>query len=145
MNRQNTELLRQVHKAASSGLEAIETVLPKVKTPSLKEKIEAQGVSYQKLISRSEAMLRQENAMPEKSPVLQKAVMWGAIQMNTLADASPEHVAELMINGSNMSIVEMTKQLNSAPEADSGARCLAEEYLRGEQRHLDEMKPYLRG
>lgn len=35
MNRQNTELLRQVHKAASSGLEAIETVLPKVKTAPL--------------------------------------------------------------------------------------------------------------
>ena len=63
--------------------------------------------------------------------------------MNTLADASSEHIAEILINGSNMGIVEMTKQMNRLPDADAGAKRLAEEFLRGEQRHIEELKSYL--
>ena len=70
--------------------------------------------------------------------------MWGAIQMETLADASSEHIAEMMINGSTMGVVEMTKQLHRLPEASSGARHLAEDFLSGEQRHIDRMKEHLR-
>lgn len=70
--------------------------------------------------------------------------MWGAIQLNTLADASTSHMAEMMINGTNMGIVEMTRQLNSAQNADFAAKKLAEDFLHGEQAHLNKLKQYLR-
>lgn len=143
MSQQNEDLIREIHKAASSGLEAIETILPKIQHPQLRREVECQGSQYKHLISRSEEMLQKFQALPEKSPPLQRAVMWGAIQMNTLADASSEHMAEIMINGSNMGIVEMTKQLNRFEEADAGAKRLAEEFIRGEQRHIEELKQYL--
>ncbi len=144
MSYQNEELVKEIHKAASSGLEAIETVLPKVKKPSLKKEIEQQGVCYQNFITRSESLLKKAGALPEKNPPMQKAIMWGAIQLNTLADASSEHIAEMMINGSNMGIIEMTKQLNQHPDADAGARRLAEDFLAGEERHIDMLKQHLR-
>lgn len=143
MSNQNDELIREIHKAASSGLEAIETILPKINGSQLRREAERQGSHYKHLITRSEEMLQKAQALPDKSPVLQKAVMWGAIQMNTLADASSEHIAEILINGSNMGIVEMTKQMNRLPDADAGAKRLAEEFLRGEQRHIEELKSYL--
>lgn len=144
MNSESETLIKEVHKAASSGLEAIETVLPKIKKPQLKKDIEHQGVCYQELIARCEKQLQKSDALPEKNPTLQKAVMWGAIQLNTLADASTSHMAEMMINGTNMGIVEMTRHLNSAQNADSAARKLAEDFLHGEQLHLNNLKQYLR-
>lgn len=143
MSQQNEDLIREIHKAATSGLEAVETILPKIQRLQLRREVERQGSQYKHLISRSEEMLQKSQALPEKSPPLQRAVMWGAIQMNTLADASSEHMAEIMINGSNMGIVEMTKQLNRFQEADAGAKWLAEEFIRGEQRHIEELKHYL--
>lgn len=144
MHQDNEALLKEIHKAAASGLGAIETVLPKVRDSSLKNHIEEQGVCYQQLLTRSEKLLQKAGALPEKNPPLQKAMMWGAIQMETLADASSEHIAEMMINGSTMGVVEMTKQLHRLPEASSSARHLAEDFLSGEQRHIDRMKEHLR-
>ena len=68
----------------------------------------------------------------------------GFVRLNTLADASTSHMAEMMINGTNMGIVEMTRQLNSAQNADPAARKLAEDFLHGEQLHLNHLKQYLR-
>ena len=143
MSMQSDLLTKEVHKAAQSGLEAVETILPKVTKPSLKKEIENQGVAYQKLIARSEKILQQSGSLPEKNPPIQKAVMWGAIQLNTLADASPEHVAEMMINGSNMGIVEMSKQVNRYEFADHKSLKLAADFIEGEQRHIEQMKEYL--
>ena len=102
-------------------------------------------MAYQKLIARSEKILQQSGSLPEKNPPIQKAVMWGAIQLNTLADASPEHVAEMMINGSNMGIVEMSKQVNRYEFADHKSLKLAADFIEGEQRHIEQLKEYLNG
>ena len=118
MHQDNEALLKEIHKAAASGLGAIETVLPKVRDSSLKNHIEEQGVCYQQLLTRSEKLLQKAGALPEKNPPLQKAMMWGAIQMETLADASSEHIAEMMIQGTVMGITSLKTSLSELPKDD---------------------------
>ena len=45
--------------------------------------------------------------------------------MNTLLDSSEQHIAEMMINGTTMGIIDMTKKLNELeqPKAKEKRNC----------------------
>ena len=85
----------------------------------------------------------QKGLRPQAESPLQKAMLWGSVQMTTLADTSPSHLAELTINGTTMGIVSLTKSLHDLPHADGKARSLAEEFLSAQQQTVEELKAFL--
>ena len=89
-------------------------------------------------------MLEEKGDKPKvATQPMQKAMLWGSIQMNTLANSTPEHLAEMMIQGTTMGIIDIQKRLNELPQADSDSRKLAEDFLKGEQQNIDELKKLL--
>lgn len=143
MEYQNQELLAELHRTVSMGMEAARQVSPRITDPGLRREVECQQSSYLKLLNRTESLLSKENSLPQPDGWAQKAMLWGSVQLNTLADSSNEHLAEMMINGTNMGIVEVTKKLNGLSDSDGEAKRLAKEYLSGEERHIEELKRYL--
>ncbi|MCI9575227.1 MAG: hypothetical protein HFJ84_00855 [Clostridiales bacterium] len=139
----STDLLQELYHTAQMGLEATQMVMPKVKDEGLKHAIRQQGNSYKKISAKSAQMLAQNHQIPQKEGVMEKVGLWGSIQMNTIADDSTQHLAEMMINGTNMGIVDMTKKLNETEGFHGTARDLAEEYIQSEQNHIESMKQYL--
>ena len=140
---QNNELVNEIHHAAKLGQQAISDVMPKVTNGKLREKLEHQNDAYQRIVMRSGRMLSQSNEKPKNATMMEKLGMWSSVQMNTLSDNSTRHLAEMLIQGSNMAVTDITKTLNDLPDADAGAKELAEEYLRCEEKHIDELKKYL--
>lgn len=143
MSQENQMLLQEVYRAATMGEQAIRDVMPSVENPKLYAKIESQANAYRRIAGKSKRMLLAENAVPEESGLLQKMGLWGSIKMNTLKDNSTSHIAEMMIQGSNMGITEMNKQINAHPTADAGAKELGEEYIACEEKHVDSMTKFL--
>ena len=107
---QNQDLLEEVYRATQMGLEGIRAVTPKIEDTQLKKEIRREEAVYQKFVSRAEEMLAAKGAIPQTHDGVKKAMLWGSVQMNTLMDSSPEHMAELLINGTTMGIVDMTKK-----------------------------------
>ena len=70
-------------------------------------------------------------------------MLWGSIQMHTLKDSSPEHIAELMVNGTNMAIVDMIKTVNDAENEEPNTKKLAQSYIDQEEKNLEELKKHL--
>ena len=64
-------------------------------------------------------MLISNNKIPEESGMMEKAMLWSSVQLNSMLDTDASHIAEMVINGSTMSIVSMTKKLNELPETPS--------------------------
>ncbi len=140
---QNTDLLEEVCRATRMGLEAAKAIEPKIKDQSLLREVQKQERNYQKLEAEAERMLGEKGAHPGAAEPVKKAMLWGAVQWNTMMDSTTEHIAELMINGTTMGIIDMTKKLNDHPEADAGARRLVQEYLHSEEQHIDALKKLL--
>lgn len=140
---ENNNLLNEVYRATKMGQHAINAVLPKVTNIQLRDKIESQYDAYSRIATKSGRMLRNSNTEPEKTPLMQRIGLWSSVQMNTLTDNSTSHIANMMIQGSTMAITDMTKKLHELPDADAGAKELAEEYIACEQKHIDSMKKYL--
>ena len=53
------------------------------------------------------------------------------------ADTDAPHIAEMVINGSTMSIVSMTKKLNEPPEAFSEVRTLAKDFIHDQEHYIE--------
>lgn len=140
---QNNNLLEEIYKATKMGLEATQLIIPKVEDTSLREDIRSQRDCYEDFADKSEAMLEKRGKQPQEKGMMQKATLWGAIQLNTIKDTSPEHIAEIMINGTTMGIIDLTKKLNDLDDSDAGAKELALDYLKSEEEHIDALKKHL--
>ena len=61
---------------------------------------------------------------------------------NTMLDTTTSHIAEMMINGATMGIINIEKQLNEN-EPDGKARQLAEDILKFEKSTADNLARFL--
>ena len=69
--------------------------------------------------------------------------MWAGLEMETMADRSDAHIAEIVIQGATMGVIEMTKALNSYDGADAGARDLASRFVVQQNETIDRQKVFL--
>lgn len=143
ISNQNDNLLEEIYKATKMGLEATQLIIPKIEDSGLKEDVKEQRDCYEDFADKSERMLEQRGIHPEEKGMMQKATLWGAIQLNTIKDTTPEHIAEIMINGTTMGIIDLTKKLNDLDDSDAGAKVLALDYLKSEEQHIDALKKHL--
>ncbi len=143
MMKENEDLLDEVYQATAMGLEATEALIPKVHYDPLREQMELQCENYRETEQKAKAMLRDDGRLPEERPRLKKAMFQGSLKINTAVNPDPKHIAEMMITGTSMGIINITKKLNALEDADDGARQLAENYIAAEQGNIEELKKYL--
>ena len=65
------------------------------------------------------------------------------INFNTITNKTPSHIAEMLIQGSTMGIVDVTKRIKEYKTADKDISSLADRLLKFEQQNVDEMKKFL--
>ena len=137
------ELIADIFKTAKMGMYASEIVLSKVKGHPIQRDIESQQQVYSDTARLAEKKLLKTHLPPEETNPMQKAVLWGSIQMDTITDQSPCHIAEIMMNGSTMGVVEMTKRLHEHPEASSDTQAFARDFILKEEKNIEHLKKYL--
>ena len=152
--RNETTLLQEVYKGARMGSDALNQILPKVENPGLRSDLQVQLQQYENTSAEAVRQLKALNKCPHPLPGVEKAMLWGAVQGQTLLNKETSHLAEMVIQGSNMGIVNLTKVLNSyAPvgametgavaERRKQARTLAQQAITNEQDSIARLKGYL--
>lgn len=150
-----TALLQQVYQGAVMGTDSIEQLLPKVDNPCFRSDLQTQYKEYQRVATEAEQQLKALSRCPKELDSKQRAMLWTSIQGQTLMNKETSHLAEMMIQGSNMGIINLTKVLNSyqspsnsaahTPETDKQkqARTLAQSTIEMEQHNINRLKSYL--
>ena len=110
---------------------------------SLKKELKDQCSEYQKLQAKANEAMSEYNVTPSKEKMMEQTMLWGSIQMNTLLDSSEQHIAEMMINGTTMGIIDMTKKLNELEQPKAKEKEIAEEFIENSQAYIDMWKNYL--
>lgn len=140
---ENAELLSGIYKLSKTGMEATKAVIQKTEQSELRDELEEQYNDYSEAASKTEQELVAEGIMPKDLDLFTKAVMWGSIKMHTLNEVSPEHIAEIMINGTTMGIVDLTKHVGECGNADEKIRSYAKDFIKNEERHIENLKVFL--
>lgn len=137
------KLLSAVHKTASMGMESLNALIPETQDSSIKRTLRSQLDSYSSFLDEAGSGLLLRGQEPKQQGVVNKLMLDMNVKMNAKINQSPSHIAEMMIQGSNMGIIEVQKALNHAPEAAKEAKSLAKDLLEFEQNSVDAYKKFL--
>lgn len=139
---EETELLNKIYQGASMGSQSLKAILPKVKDPQLEATIRTQQAGYHQYAHLAKEALTQNQEKP-KEKLSTKITVPVGITLNTMFSTSSSHLAEMMINGSTMGIVDISKELRRHPKQTPAAE-LGRSLLQKEQSDIDTLKGYLK-
>lgn len=143
INSDTTELLSGIYKLARTGMQASKAVIEKTDDCKLRKELSEQYMNYFKTANDAESMLMQEGILPSDNGLVTKTVMWGSIQLHTLGHVSTSHISEIMINGTTMGIIDLTKHLGECKDASEKSKSMARDFIRDEENYVDELKQFL--
>ncbi len=140
---QNAKLTKVMCETARMGAEAVSMLLNKTDDEGMRETMLSQKAMYEKFDREGEKMLKQAGQHVKKQGPLARAGTWMGIQMDTMMDNTPSHLADMLIQGSTMGVIEITRAKSENPEADGEAVRLADAYLKEENDNIEKFKKYL--
>lgn len=141
-NYQEINVLKETRKNASMAVNAIDTLMGKVYNQEFAYELASQKNRFQEFERKAEAGLWQHGLMARKA-ILDKAMLWGAIQANTMLNISTPHVADMMIQGNTRGITELMKVKHNNKNTGSFANELAEELMDFEEENIERLKRFL--
>ena len=138
------EMLSVIYQNAEMGKDTITHLIEITDSVDFRKRLEAQLIEYQGIFDRADQAIQQQKKTVEGIGPFAKISSYMMINFKTLADKSPSHSAEMMIQGSTMGIVDMTKKIKELQsEVSPEVLKLAEKLLKTEQSNVEEMKKFL--
>ncbi len=142
-NENEINVLDELNKGTYMGIDATKYILDKVEDKKLKKELENQYKEYKKIADKiSKLYPEYSKKEPHETNIMDKAMTWYGIQIKTLTDQSNSKIAELLIQGTNMGIIEGRKLLNHK-NTDKEVHKLIEEYVDMQESAIEKLKTYL--
>lgn len=143
MKEENINALDEIHKGACMGMDAIHFVLDKVEDDNLKKELDKEYNEYKNVASKIEKIYPKYNDdKPHETTAMNKAMTWYGIEMKTLMDNSTSKIAELLLQGVNMGIIEGKKTLNRK-EINEEVAGIINEYVTMQEKSVEVLKRFL--
>lgn len=136
-------ILNQVNQGIKMGMDSISNVSEKVQDSRLKDELLFQYDKYNEILNEVNDGLTNYDDFPKDLNPMQKAMGWMGVEMNTLTDKSNSKIAELMIQGTNMGIIEGVKLLNHNPDTEQHIKDILNKFIDFQQNNVEQLKKYL--
>ena len=128
-NENEINVLDELNKGACMGQDAIHFILEKVKDKDLKNVLNNQYKKYQEITDRiSKLYPEYSNENLRETSAMNKVMTWYGIEIKTLMDDSTSKITELLLQGTNMGIIEGRKLLNHK-DTNEEVHKLIQEYV----------------
>mgnify|MGYP003306514390 CR=1 FL=1 len=139
----NVKVLDEVNKGATMGMDAINYLVPKVKDGKFKGVLDIEYNKYKDISRRANNLYENYSSKePHETNAMNKAMTWYGIEMKTLMDTSTSKLAELLLQGTNMGIIEGRKLLNHK-STDENVHALVQEYIDMQEQAVEKLKTFL--
>ena len=143
MEKEDINALDEIHKGACMGIDAISFVLDKVEDKKLKKELEREEKEYNTTKEKIEKIYpKYDDGTPHETNVMTKAMTWSGIEMKTFNDKSSSKIAELLLQGVNMGIIEGRRILNEK-RINSEVENIVSEYVTMQEKNVEVLKEYL--
>ncbi len=141
--KESINVLDELNKGACMGIDAINFLFDKIESKDLKVILNKQCEEYQNILNRiAEIYPEYSKKEPHETNAINKAMTFWGIEMKTITDKSDSKVVELLLQGTNMGIIEGRKLLNHKC-TDQEVEILIEKYITIQEDYYDILKEYL--
>lgn len=143
MNKENIDALDEINKGTCMGMDALNFVMDKVEDKEFKAFLKDMYSDYKKIGERVESVYPEYNeGKPHETNLMNKAMTWSGIEMKTMNDTSNSKIAELLLQGVNMGIIEGRKILNKK-NIDNQVNDIISNYVTMQESSVEVLKKYL--
>lgn len=136
-------VLNEINKGIKMGMDSISTISEKVGDNNFKDDLLFQYDKYNEILNRVNSELKNYNDFPKELPPMQKAMGYMDIQMSTINDKSNSHIAEMLIKGTNMGIIEGVKLKNRNPDINPTISNILDDFIQFQENNVENLKKYL--
>ena len=145
MSKKETEVnvLDELSKGACMGRDAIHFIMDKVEDESLKEELNRQYREYKEVSEEINKIYPEySEGNPHETSAMNKMMTWYGIEMKTFMDSSTSKIAELLLQGTNMGIIEGRRLLNHK-DSNEEINKLVEKYVEVQETAVEKLKSFL--
>lgn len=139
----NTEFLNYIYQNAEMGKNTISQLINIVEDTTFKQTLESQLREYNEIFDMANNKIEESQESSKSIGGFSKLKTSTMISLNTITNKTPSYIAEMMVQGSTMGIIDVTKRLKEYDGADKDISALADRLLKFEQQNVDEMKSFL--
>ena len=142
--KENINALDEINKGASMGMNAIHFILDKVEDESFKKILMIEYDKYKDISSKINEIYQKYNSedKPHETNVMNKAMTWYGIEMRTFMDSSDSKLTELLLQGTNMGVIEGRRLLNHK-HTDENVNSLIQAYVDMQEECVETLKEFL--
>lgn len=147
---ENTELLNFIYQNTQMGVETLDQLIPIVGEGDLgqcaefRKHLHEQKKEYEDIRQQAEAMLLERGEDEKGLSALEKIRTYLMLNFQTMTDQSPQHIAEMLIIGSNMGVIDAIKKLRRYQgSADQKIVDLMDKVKKFEENNVERLKYFL--
>lgn len=140
------ELILHIYNSCKMGLNALKDLSTELKDKEnkLKREIEEELKEYEKYYKETSKILKKENIQTKGTNKVLKLMSKMEIKKIVMVDNSDSKIAQVLMQGLNMGIIDITSKIDTYKDiVDKKHINLAKEYLKFQQKSLEQLKEYL--
>lgn len=139
----NIDILDELNKGCCMGSDAVKFILEKIEDPKFKETCENLLEKYEDMEEKINKVYdKYSDDEPHETNTMNKIMTWYGIQIRTITDGSDSKLAEMLLQGLNMGIIEGRRLLNHKHE-DPKVNELMQEYVNTQEKYVEKIKEFL--
>jgi len=144
MENKNLNILDEINKGATMGMNAIHFVSDKVHDNDFKHVLNVEYNKYEQISERVHDLYNNYSAKePHETNAMNKMMTWYGIQMKTMTDDTTSKLAELLMQGTNMGIIEGRRLINANQNAENNVKNILNDFVVMQEDSVETLKKYL--
>lgn len=139
----NAELLNFIYQNSQMGVTTIEQLTGIAEDETFKVHLRSELNEYRE-INEAARVLLNTNGYDEKGiSALDKIKTYLMINMQTMMDKTTSHIAEMLILGSNMGIIDATRNIDKYKDVEKDILALMKKLLKFEENNIKTLKTFI--
>ncbi|MEG1995890.1 MAG: hypothetical protein RR036_00100 [Oscillospiraceae bacterium] len=139
----NAELLNFIYQNSEMGIQTIPQLLNIVQDEKLLVQLKSQLEEYNEINKEAKELLNQNSFTEKDISSFEKMTAYIMINMKTLTDKTSSHIAQMMIIGSNMGVIDAIKNIRKYSNAEQNILSLMKRLLKFEENNIKDLKSFL--
>ena len=137
------ELLTDIYENASTGKDVLERMIKHSEDSNFRQAMADQFAEYHEIQDKSGKLLEAFGISVGKPCKAVHATIFGSLRINLRIDRTSSHMAEMLMQGSLMGIIDISRAMRKYNNANEEANQLAQQLLSTEERNLNQMEAWL--
>ena len=142
---ENFELLTHIYKSSEMGAYSINNILMALKNKAnkIKKVLEYELKIYEEFMQRSEEVLKRNDVMPSNNLFAKMGNDIG-IMFETMKDNSDSAIAQMLVEGFTMGVVEMETKISSYKDVCEKKNIkMAQDFMKFQQDEIEKLKAFM--